>query len=142
MPVKPIPDGYGTVTPMVLVDNPGKFLEFARRAFTAVEIMQLRAPDGSVAHAEINIGNSRIMVERSGGPSSAVSLYLYVTNCDELYQSALAAGAAVGQQLGDKVWGDRVGMVKDPFGNSWWIATHTEDVSPEEISRRVAAMNR
>ena len=141
MAVKPIPDGYYTVTPMILVDHPGRFLEFAKQAFAAEDVMQLRAPDGSVAHAEINIGNARVMVERSDTPSQ-VSLYLYVDNCDELYTRAIRAGATSGQPLGDKLWGDRVGMVKDPFGNTWWIATHKEDVSPDEISRRVAAMNR
>ncbi|HXW83432.1 MAG TPA: VOC family protein [Candidatus Binataceae bacterium] len=143
MSVKAIPDGYHTVTPLVTVKDVAKFLDFAKQAFGATEAMRMSAPDGSVAHAEINIGNSRVMVERGdAAASSHISLYLYVQDCDALYQAAIRAGAKPEQQLTDKIWGDRVGMVRDPFGNVWWIATHKEDVSPAEIGKRAAAMHR
>jgi PhnB protein len=143
MPVSAIPGGYHTVTPLVAVKDVAKFLEFAKQAFGAEEVMRMAAPDGTVAHAEINIGNSRLMVERGDAASSQSSLYMYVNDCDEFYRRAIRAGAKSEQELTNKPWGDRVGMVRDSFGNKWWIATHKEDLSPEEISKRVAAaMNR
>ncbi|HUA33934.1 MAG TPA: VOC family protein [Candidatus Binataceae bacterium] len=142
MAAKAIPDGYHTVTPLVLVGAPAKFLEFVKQAFGAEEILLMRGPDGAVAHAEINIGTSRIMVERSDSESSQGSFYLYVDDCDDFHGRAIRAGARPERELTNKLWGDRVGMVSDPFGNSWWIATHKEDVSPEEIGRRAAAVNR
>jgi PhnB protein len=136
MAVKAIPDGYSTVTPLVIVEDAARFLEFVKQAFGAEELVRMQTPDGTVAHAEIIIGNSRIMVERGDTPLSRGSFYLYVDDCDEFYARAIRAGAKSEQQLTNKLWGDRVGMVSDPFGNNWWIATHKEDVSPEEISRR------
>jgi PhnB protein len=139
MPVSPIPDGYHTVTPLLSVKDVAKFLEFAKQALGAEEVMRLSAPDGTAAHAEINIGSSRLIVERSETASIQGSFYLYVNDCEEFYGRAVRAGAKSEQELTDKLWGDRVGMVRDPFGNSWWIATHKEDLSPEEISKRAAA---
>ena len=139
MAVKAVPDGYSTVTPFVAVTDAAKFLDFAKQAFGAEEVMRMQSPDGAVGHAEINIGNSRMMVERGQAATSQSTFYLYVNDCDALYKWAAQAGAKPEQEPSSRPWGDRVGMVRDPFGNTWWIATHKEDISPEELARRIAA---
>jgi PhnB protein len=149
MPVKPIPDGYHTATPYLIIKNAGAALDFYRRAFGAVELMRLVAPTGEVGHAEIRIGNSVIMLAdempqlgfRSplalGG--SPVSILLYLENVDERFKQAVDAGAKVVRPLQDQFYGDRSATLEDPFGHVWTVATHIEDVSPEEINRRAEA---
>jgi len=134
MSVKPIPDGYHTITPYLLVDGVAKLMSFLITAFDASELQRRHRPDGSIMHAEVQIGDSIIMMgEPSGefGPMSA-SLYLYVSDCDSVYQRALQAnGISVMEPTTRPSEGDRYGGVKDPSGNIWWIATHLEDVSSE-----------
>lgn len=149
MPVKPIPDGYRSVTPYLAVRQAAEAIEFYRRAFGAKERMRLTAPYGKVGHAELEIGDSVIMLadeapdiefrspEAYGG--SSVSLHLYVKDVDASFRKATAAGAKPVREVADQFYGDRSGSVRDPFGHVWHIATHTEDVSPEEIGRRAEA---
>ena len=144
--VKPIPEGYRTVTPYLVVDNGTAALDFYRRAFGAKEIMRMEAPGGKIAHAEIKIGDSMIMLAdempgmggrapRSiGGTTGGVMLYL--EDVDTTFHQAVSAGAKVEQALEDQFWGDRYGKVTDPFGHSWSLATHKENVSQEEMARR------
>jgi PhnB protein len=150
MPVKPIPAGYHTVTPYLYIQGAGQALEFYKKAFGAVEIMRLAGPDGKVGHAEMKIGDSPIMLadEHPGmgvlGPTSrggtTASILLYVEKADALFDQAVAAGAKPIRPLKDQFYGDRSGTVEDPFGHTWTIATHVEDVSAEEIHRRMANM--
>ncbi|HEX4950270.1 MAG TPA: VOC family protein [Blastocatellia bacterium] len=148
--VKPIPDGYSTVTPYLVLADAAKAIDFYKQAFGAVELFRMPTPDGNIAHAEIKIGNAPLMlsgeyadmgyhgVQHYGG--SPVSLMLYVEDCDAVFHQAVAAGATVKQELKDQFYGDRSGAVMDPFGYSWHISTHKEDVAPEEMQRRMAAM--
>ncbi len=144
MAVKAIPDGYHTVTPFLSVKGAGKLLDFLKNAFGAKEVMRMPGPGGVVMHAEVNIGDSRLMVsETMQGEPIKGSFYLYVNDADALYKSALKAGASSERPPTDEFWGDRTAMVKDAFGNTWSVATHKEDVPPEEMSKRAAAaMNR
>src|SRR5919197_2576720 len=145
MAVKPIPEGYHTITPYLAVDDAAKAIEFYKRAFGAEERVRMPSPDGKVAHAELQIGDSLVMLsdpfEQSRGKSpkelggTTMSLFLYVEDVDEFYKQALDAGAA-GQEPEDMFWGDRLGRVTDPFGHDWQIATHKEDVPPEEMEER------
>jgi PhnB protein len=149
MAVKPIPDGYHTVTPYLIVRGAAAAIDFYKKAFAATELFRMPAPGGKVGHAEILIGNSRIMLAdefpemdaRSpasfGG--SPVGLLLYVPDVDALFQRAVAAGAAVKKPLADQFYGDRSATLTDPFGHLWTISTHKEDVSPEEMHRRMQA---
>jgi PhnB protein len=146
---KPIPEGYHTVTPYLVITNAGKAIEFYKEAFGATECMRLATPDGKVMHAEIKIGDSPIMLcdecpdwnslspQTIGG--TAVSIVLYVEDVDAVVKRAVEAGAKLLMPVADQFWGDRMGSVTDPFGHKWSIATHTEDVSPEEISTRAKA---
>lgn len=141
MPVKPVPDGYHTVTPYLLVKGVASLIDFLKQAFDAIEIHRTALPNGAVMHAEMQIGDSRVMmgeVPQDHGPMPAM-LYLYVPDVDALHAKALRAGATLLNAPIDMFYGDRAGAVKDPTGNSWWIATHKEDVSREEIARRAAA---
>ena len=139
--VKSLPHGYHTITPYLAVQGAGKLLDFLKRTFDADEVERLERPDGSVAHAEIRIGDSRVMIGDPGDPAQAMPamLYVYVSDADATYQRALAAGAVSLQAPADQFYGDRNAGVKDPFGNRWWMATHKEDVSPDEMKRRAAA---
>jgi len=134
MSVKSIPDGYHTITPYLLVDGVAKLMSFLITAFDASELQRRHRPDGSIMHAEVQIGDSIIMMGEPSsefGPMSA-SLYLYVSDCDSVYQRALQAnGISVMEPTTRPSEGDRYGGVKDPSGNIWWIATHLEDVSSE-----------
>lgn len=148
--VKPIPEGYQTITPYLVFDDAAKAIEFYKQAFGAEELFRMPTPDGGVAHAEIKIGTSPLMmggaypdkgyhgIQHYGG--SPISLMLYVEDCDALFHQAVAAGAEVKQPLTDQFYGDRSGTVADPFGYHWHISTHKEDVAPEEMQRRMAAM--
>jgi uncharacterized glyoxalase superfamily protein PhnB len=141
MSVKPIPDGYHTLNPYFLVADGAAFIEFLKKAFGAVEGYKMTSPDGAVRHAEMTVGDSKIMMGQVGGEwkVATCSLYFYVPDTDATYQSALEAGATSVMAPSDQFYGDRNAGVKDPEGNTWWIATHIEDVSPEEVSRRAAA---
>jgi PhnB protein len=146
--VKPIPDGYSTVTPYLFIKGAAAAIEYYKKVFGAQEIMHLPAPGGLVGHAELKIGNSVIMLSDENpqwgtkGPhtlgGSATSLHVYVENVDSVVQKALAEGAQLHRPVKDQFYGDRSGSVVDPFGHLWSIATHIEDVSPEEIEKRMA----
>jgi PhnB protein len=149
MPVKPIPNGYHTVTPYLVVKDATSAIDFYKKAFGATELYRMAGPDGRVMHAEIKIGNSPIMMadefpemgarspQSFGG--SPVSIYLYVEDVDALFSQAVAAGAKVTRPVKDQFYGDRSGGLEDPFGHVWYVATHKEDVPPEEIHRRFEA---
>jgi len=150
MPVKPVPEGYHTVTPYLIVSGGAKAIEFYKRALGATEKLRLESPDGKIGHAEIEIGDSVIMLadefpemgakspQSIGG--TPVGICLYVENVDARFEQAVKAGAKIERPLQDQFYGDRSGTVIDPFGHKWTIATHIEDVSEEELSRRMAAM--
>jgi PhnB protein len=150
MPVKPVPEGYHTATPYLIVSGGAKAIEFYKRALGATERMRLDGPDGKIGHAEIEIGDSVIMLadefpemgakspQSIGG--TPVGICLYVEDVDARFQQAVKAGAKIERPLQNQFYGDRSGTVIDPFGHKWTIATHIEDVPPEEINRRMAAM--
>jgi uncharacterized glyoxalase superfamily protein PhnB len=144
MAVKAIPDGYHTITPYLTVQGAGKLIDFLKLAFDAQETERITAPDGAIAHAEVRIGNSIVMMSDAGGERAPMpsGLYLYVNDTDAVYKSALRAGATSIMEPADQFYGDRSAGVKDPVGNQWWIATHKEDVSPEELKRRAAMQQR
>ena len=139
--VNPIPDGYHTITPYLIVEDPRKLLEFTKAAFGAVVDECMDAEDGNVRHAGVQIGTSKLMMGGARGPSKPTNtmLYLYVENCDEAYKQALAAGGESMREPTTEFYGDRTAGVKGPCGNLWWLATHVEDVSPEELMRRAQA---
>ena len=140
--VKPVPDGYHTVTPYLVVDGAEKIIHFMKEAFGAQATFEpMKRPDGLIMHAELKIGDSRVMLDDASEhcqPSQA-QLYLYVPNADATYQRALAAGATSSMEPTDMFYGDRSGSVKDPSGNTWFIATHNEDVAPQELAKRAEA---
>ena len=138
MSVKPVPDGYHTLTPHLVVDDAEKLLDFVERAFGARMRHVMRTPEGTVMHADLVIGDSHLMVGQANGPWKAMPscLYLYVPDCDAVYRQALQAGAASIMEPATFFYGDRHGGVKDPCGNQWWVATHVEDMSDEELQRR------
>jgi PhnB protein len=141
---KPIPDGYRTVTPHLMLENTAQAIEWYKRAFGATEKGRHLGPDGKVMHAVIQIGDSLIIMNDvmhgqkgpQGYGGSPASLWLYVDNSDEIFNRAVAAGAKVMVPLGDQFWGDRGGALTDPAGYSWWIATRKEDVTPQELEQR------
>jgi PhnB protein len=144
---EPIPQGYHTVTPYLTINDAARALEFYKRAFGAREVMRMEGPGGKIGHAEIKIGDSMIMLadempgtgsrspQSLGGTSGGV--FLYVEDADALFNQAVSAGAQVEAPLADMFWGDRYGRLKDPFGHSWSVATHKEDVAPAEMSKRM-----
>jgi PhnB protein len=148
--VKPIPEGYRTATPYLIVNGAASAIEFYKKAFKATEVMRFAQPDGKVGHAEILIGDSRIMLadeypemghrspQSFGG--SPVSIHLYVEDVDALASQAVSAGAKVKQPVKDQFYGDRSGTFEDPFGHVWHISTRKEDLSLEEMQKRAAAM--
>jgi uncharacterized glyoxalase superfamily protein PhnB len=144
MAVKPIPDGYHTVTPYLVVAGIAQLIDFLKQAFGAEEIQRTTRPDGSIGHAEVRMGDSRVMMGEAGGefPPMPGMLHLYVEDVDALYRRALQAGASSLREPEDQFYGDRMAGVKDKFGNQWWIATHIEDVSPEEMAKRQEAMQK
>ncbi len=149
MAVKPIPDGYHSVTPYLIVRGGSEAIEFYQQAFGATELFRMAAPGGKIGHAEIKIGDSPIMLADEypdmgyQGPQSLggspVSLMIYVEDVDAIFKQAVAAGATIKEALQDKFYGDRIGSVTDPFGHVWHIATHIEDVSPDEMDQRMKA---
>ncbi len=150
MPVKPIPDGYATVTPYLIIGGAEQAIAFYRQAFAATELLRLPTPDGRIMHAEIRIGSSVIMLADENpqmgfrGPQalggSPVSIMLYVPDVDAMARAAEAAGAKIVRPLQNQFYGDRSCTLTDPFGHVWTLATHVEDVSPDEMQRRFAAM--
>jgi PhnB protein len=138
--VKPIPEGYHTVTPYLLVQGAEKLINFMKNAFDAKETERYSMPDGSIGHAEVRIGDSVIMVADAQGDEykpMAAGIHLYVEDCDVTYKRAIGAGATSVREPQDQFYGDRSADVKDQFGNKWWIATHKEDMSKEEIIKRM-----
>ena len=141
-----IPKGYHTVTPSLFVSGAAKALDFYKKALGAEERMRFPAPDGSIMHAEIQIGDSIIMLgdemPDQGGKSpkslggTPVGFFVYRENVDAAWKQALNAGGKEVQPLADQFWGDRAGCFEDPFGHKWWLAQHVEDLTPEEISQR------
>ena len=143
-----VPEGYHTVTPQLTLDNAAEAIEWYKKALGAVEGDRATGPDGKVMHSELRIGDSRIMVNDammgSKGPKalggSPASLWIYVDDCDTLFNRAVAAGGRVAEgpmgQLTDQFWGDRSGTLTDPAGYRWTIATHKEDLTPEEMNKR------
>jgi uncharacterized glyoxalase superfamily protein PhnB len=144
MAVKPVPKGYHTVTPSLVVKGAAKLIDFIKAAFGAKELMRMPAPSGEIMHAEVKIGDSIVMLNDAMQQAvTTSSLFLYVPDVDGLYQRAVKAGATSVSEPADMFWGDRMAMVRDHFGNSWGIATHKEDVSPKEMQKRAeAAMKR
>ena len=141
MAVKPIPDGFHTVTPYLVVQGVSKLIDFLKQAFEAKEIERHSRPDGSIMHAQVQIGDSMVMMGEAMGefqPMPAM-IYVYVNDTDAVYKRALQAGATSVMEPADQFYGDRNAGVKDQCGNQWWIATHIEDVSPEELAKRAAA---
>jgi PhnB protein len=148
MAVKPIPEGYHSVTPYLILDNATRALEFYKKALGAVELMRMPAPGGRIGHAEIKIGDSPIMLadesEEMGYRSarklggSPISLMVYVEDVDARVAQAVAAGAKITRPIANQFYGDRTGGIEDPFGYHWYIATHVEDVPPDELKRRAS----
>lgn len=147
--VKSIPDGYHTTTPYLIVNGAEQAIEFYKRAFGATELFRMPTPSGRIAHAEIKIGDSVIMLAdeiraigyrspRALGGSS-VGLMLYVEDVDAVFNRAVQAGAATQRAVANQFYGDRSGTLEDPFGHVWTIATHVEDVSPQEMAQRAQA---
>jgi uncharacterized glyoxalase superfamily protein PhnB len=138
MAVKMIPDGYHSVQPYLMVKGAKRLLDFIKTVFGATELENMSAPDGRVMHAEVKIGDSAVMIADAQDhlPPTTAGLYVYVPDVDATYRKALAAGATSAMEPADQFYGDRHGGVKDEFGNFWWIATHIEDVSKEEMARR------
>ncbi len=144
MAVKPIPEGYGTVTPYLIAQGAAKILDFVKETFDATEIMRMPGPNGTIGHAEFKIGDSNLMISDGGAeyPPMPCSLYVYVSDVDETYKRALKAGGISVKEPADQFYGDRSASVKDAGGNIWGIASHIEDVSPEEMDRRVKALGK
>ena len=142
MAVKPIPDGYHSITPYLVVPDAPKTIAFLKQAFGATTLFEpMKRPDGSIGHAELKIGDSPLMLSEASEqcPATQAMIYLYVPDVDATYKKALAAGATSVMEVADQFYGDRSGGVKDPAGNSWYVATHKEDVAPQELAKRAAA---
>ena len=147
--VQPIPEGYHSVTPYLTLEGAANAIEFYKKAFGATELFRMADPRGKIGHAEIRIGNSAIMLSDefpdmgARGPyalgGSPVKLYLYVENVDRVVEQAVAAGAKITQPVDNKFYGDRSGAVTDPYGHTWYVATHVEDVAPDELRKRAEA---
>jgi PhnB protein len=146
MAAKPIPEGYHSLTTYLAVENAAEAIEFYKRAFGARESLRMPGPDGSIGHAELDIGDSKLMLS-DPFPQSTVrppgevggttaSVFMYVEDVDAVVKQAVDAGATVTMEVADQFWGDRFGTVADPFGHVWSIATHVEDLTPEQIAER------
>jgi PhnB protein len=149
MGVQPIPEGYHSLTPYLAVEDASKAIEFYKDAFGADELLRMPGPDGKIAHAELQIGDSKLMLSdpfpqsdvrppsERGGPTG--SIFMYVEDVDATFDQAQRAGAEVVSELEDMFWGDRFGTLSDPFGHVWSVATHKEDLSEEEMAERSKA---
>jgi PhnB protein len=142
MPVKPIPDGYHTFTPYYVVDGASEFIDFLVNAFGGKEHFRMPMPNGKLGHAEVRIGDSMVMLADQSPAYGAKSMQgmLYVADCDAVVAKAVAAGAEIVRPLENQFYGDRSASLKDKWGNDWTVSTHVEDVSPEEIDRRMKAL--
>lgn len=149
MAVKPVPDGYHTVTPYLIINGAAQAIEFYTRAFGAKELMRMPDAKGRIGHAEMKIGDSMIMLADEHhemgyrGPrtlgGTSVSIVLYVPDVDTVFERAIRAGGKSQRPVADQFYGDRMGTLEDPFGHVWTVGTHIEDVTPEEMQRRMAA---
>jgi PhnB protein len=149
MATKAIPEGYHTVTPYLAVDDAAAAIEYYAKAFGAKETVRMDGADGMIAHAELEIGDSRIMLSdpfphASTKPpkelrGTSVSIFMYVEDVDSVVKQAVDAGATITMEVADQFWGDRMGSIQDPFGHSWSLGTHVEDVPPEEMEERAKA---
>ena len=149
--VKPIPEGYPRVTPYLIVDGGAAAIDFYSKVLGATERMQMPGPDGKIGHAELEIGDSVVMLADEHpemdavGPKSVggtpVTIHVYVEDVDDTFKRAIDAGAKELRGVEDQFYGDRSGQFEDPFGHKWSVATHVEDVPPEEMEKRVAAMS-
>ncbi len=148
MTVKTIPDGYHSVTPYLSIKGAAAAIEFYKQAFDAIELFRLNMPDGIIGHSEIQIGNSRVMIADPcddvsfGDPKtlggSTVGLYVYVDDVDKVYAQSVAAGAKPVNPVEDQFYGDRTGTIEDPYGHRWFLSTHKEDLTPEELNKRAS----
>ncbi len=146
--VPPIPQGYNSITPYLIIKGAAQAIEYYKKVFGATETVRMNGPDGKVGHAELKIGDSRIMladenpsmgqghVSAASIGSSPVSLYLYIPDVDQVFERAVAAGAKILKPVQDQFYGDRSGFIQDPFGHLWGVATHVEDVAPKEMAER------
>ncbi len=151
MTVKAKPDGYHSVTPYLIVKDASGAIEYYKKAFGAKELFRISGPDGKLGHAELKIGDSIVMLADEAPQMGAlapgtiggspVQLMLYVDDVDEVVPRAVAAGAKIVRPVADQFYGDRSGGIEDPFGHHWYVATHKEDVSPEEMKRRAEALS-
>ena len=141
MTTKPIPEGYHTVTPYLVVPGVPRLIEFLQRVFDAREVERMAHEDGTIMHAEVQIGNSRVMMGEPTGQMTPMPamLYVYVDDPDATWRRALDAGAVSVMEPKDQFYGDRSAGVRDPMGNQWWVAAHKEDVPPDEMARRAEA---
>jgi len=149
MAVMPIPEGYRTVTPYLTIDDAARAIDYYKKAFGASERMRMETPDGKIGHAEIEIGDSLVMISdpapestirppsELGGTSAGI--FLYVEDVDKVVKRAVDAGATVTMEVADQFWGERFGSIRDPFGHEWSVATHIEDVPPQEMTERAKA---
>ena len=144
MATKSIPEGYHSITPSFCVDGAQKFIDFLKEVFAAQDRFKMDGPGGKVMHAELNIGDSAVMVSdvMPQWPAKSNSLYVYVDDVDATYQRALKAGATSVRAPENAFYGDRTSAVQDPFGNMWGIATHVEDVPPDEMEKRAEAFQK
>lgn len=141
--VKPVPDGYTAVTPYLVAEDAPRLIDFLVEAFGAVERMRMPMPDGGIGHAEVEIAGAAVMLGSASPPDFppvAAQLHLYVEDADAVYARAVAAGATAIADPADQFYGDRLGRIADPAGNVWTIATHIEDVTPEQMMERMAAL--
>lgn len=136
--VQPIPAGYSTVTPWIIVKGAAQLIDYLKAAFEAEELARVPNEDGTIGHAEVQIGDSVVMMfdSRPEWPATPSFLRLYVEDADAVFKQAVAAGGSVVTEVMDLFWGDRVGRVRDPYGNIWWIQARVENVDPEEMQKR------
>jgi PhnB protein len=149
MATKPIPEGYHTLTPYLAVEDAAEAIEYYKKAFGAEELFRMDGPEGKIGHAELQIGDSKVMISDPFPQSSvrppgelggtSASVFMYVKDVDAVVKKAVDAGAKVTMEVSDQFWGDRFGSISDPFGHTWSIATHVEDVPPEEMAERAKA---
>ena len=151
IPVNPIPKGYHSVTPYLIIKDAARAIDFYKKVFDAAELVRMADPSGKVGHAEIKIGDSMIMLadetpemgyrspQSLGG--SPVGIHLYLSDSDATVEKAVAAGAKLERPVQDQFYGDRSGQIRDPFGHVWTVSTHKEDLSPEEMKKRMAALS-
>jgi len=141
MAVRPIPEGFHTVTPYLVVKDAAQLIDFVKAAFDAAEVERMLDASGRISHAEVRVGDSIIMLSQATEkfPATTAMLYVYVSDCDATYKKAVAAGGTSLMEPADQFYGDRNAGIADANGIQWWIATHVEDVAPEELARRAKA---